>query len=184
VAELLRDKGCALVDADKVAHGLYVANPALVRELARAFGDDILRQDGTLDRTRLGSSVFGSANALTTLNALVHPHLLTALREEVASARRVMNRVVVDAALIFEWGIQDEFDAVILVTAPEPLRLERLMARTGLGREDAEARIRSQMPESEKIPKATYVIGNTGTEEALKTKADVVWDKIIPARED
>jgi dephospho-CoA kinase len=184
VAELLRDKGCALVDADKVAHGLYVANPALVRELAHAFGDDILRQDGTLDRARLGSIVFGSANALTTLNALVHPHLLTALREEVASARRVMNRVVVDAALIFEWGIQDEFDAVILVTAPEPLRLERLMARTGLRREDAEARIRSQMPESEKIPKATYVIGNTGTEEALKTKADVVWDKIIPARED
>jgi dephospho-CoA kinase len=184
VAEFLRDKGCALIDADKVAHGLYAANPALVRELAHAFGDGILRQDGTLDRARLGSIVFGSANALKTLNALVHPHLLTALREEVASARRVMNRVVVDAALIFEWGIQVEFDAVILVTAPEPLRLERLMARTGMSREDAEARIRSQMPESEKIPKATYVIGNTGTEEELKTKADVVWDEIIPARED
>src|SRR5690606_1306030 len=114
VAELLRGKGCALVNADKVAHALYEANPALVREVARAFGDEVLRQDGTLDRARLGSIVFGSVSALETLNALVHPHLLTAVREEIISARRVMNRVVLAAALIYEWGIQDEFDHVIL----------------------------------------------------------------------
>lgn len=178
VAEMLRGKGCALVDADKVGHGLYEANPALVREVAHAFGDEILRMDGTLDRARLGSIVFGSATALKTLNALVHPHLLTALREEITSARRVMNRVVVDAALIYEWGIQDEFDHVILVTAPEDLRVERLMARSGLSREDARTRVRSQMPEEEKRKRAEIVIENVGAEAELQAKVDGVWERL------
>jgi len=181
VAELLRGKGCALVNADKVAHALYEANPALVREVARAFGDEVLRQDGTLDRARLGSIVFGSVSALETLNALVHPHLLTAVREEIISARRVMNRVVLDAALIYEWGIQDEFDHVILVTAPEEVRLTRLQARTGLSREDALARIRSQMPEDEKRARAKIVIENEGAEEELQAKTDAVWEALAGA---
>ena len=181
VAELLRGKGCALVNADKVAHALYEANPALVREVARAFGDEVLRQDGTLDRARLGSIVFGSVSALETLNALVHPHLLTAVREEIISARRVMNRVVLDAALIYEWGIQDEFDHVILVTAPEEVRLTRLQTRTGLSREDALARIRSQMPEDEKRARAKIVIENEGAEEELQAKTDAVWEALAGA---
>jgi dephospho-CoA kinase len=178
VAEMLREKGCALIDADRVAHGLYVANPALVREVAHAFGDDILRTDGTLDRARLGTIVFGSAASLKTLNTIVHPHLLTAVREEIASARRVMNRVVVDAALIYEWGIQDELDHVILVAAPEALRVERLMARSGLSREDALARVKSQMPEDEKRRLAEIVLENDGDEEALQAKVDAVWERL------
>src|SRR5690606_1255831 len=94
------------------------------------------------------------------------------------AAGRMMNRVVVDAALIFEWGMEREFDAVILVTAPEDLRLRRAMERDGLSREEAEARIRSQMPESEKISKATYVIENAGTEEDLEAKVEGVWKKV------
>src|SRR5690606_30554828 len=142
---------------------------------------EVLRQDGTLDRARLGSIVFGSVSALETLNALVHPHLLTAVREEIISARRVMNRVVLDAALVYEWGIQDEFDHVILVTAPEEARLTRLQARTGLSREDARARIRSQMSEDEKRARAKIVIENAGTEEELQAKTDAVWEKLTSA---
>jgi dephospho-CoA kinase len=178
VAALLRDRGCALVDADKVAHGLYAANPALVREIAAEFGEDVILRGGVLDRKRLGSRVFGDAAALAALDRIVHPHLLTAIREQALAATRMMNRVVVDAALVYEWGMEREFDAVILVTAPEALRLARAMERDGLSREEAEARIRSQMPEGEKIPKATYVIGNTGTEEELEEKVEEVWKKI------
>lgn len=178
VAAMLRDKGCALVDADKVAHALYAASPALVREIASAFGDEMILPGGALDRKRLGSRVFGDAEALATLDRIVHPHLLTAIREQAHAAARMMNRVVVDAALVFEWGMEREFDAVILVTAPEALRLTRAMERDGLSREEAEARIRSQMPESEKIPKAAYLVENTGTEEELEGKVDAVWDTI------
>jgi dephospho-CoA kinase len=184
VAEMLRQKGCALIDADKVAHGLYASNPALVRELAHAFGDVILRHDGSLDRARLGAIVFQSPEALKTLNALVHPHLLTALREEIAAAHRMMNTVVVDAALIFEWGIQGEFDAVILVTAPEDLRVERLMARSGLSREDALARVRSQMPQEEKRRLAKVVIENVEDQDNLQRKSDALWISMLKTIQD
>ncbi len=179
VARMFQEKGCALVDADKVAHELYVAQPGLVRQVAQEFGDEVLHPDGTLNRKRLGARVFGDPAALAMLNRIVHPHLLVALRERVFSALRVMNRVVVDAALIVEWGMQRETDALILVTAPEPLRLARLMERDGLSHDEAERRIRSQMPEEEKRPFATYEIVNTGSEEDLQPLVDAVWEQIM-----
>ena len=178
VARMFHEKGCALVDADKVAHELYVAQPSLVRQVAQEFGEEILHPDGTLNRKRLGARVFGDPAALATLNRIVHPHLLVALRERVFSALRVLNRVVVDAALIVEWGAHREADALVLVTAPEPLRLARLMERDGLSHDEAERRIRSQMPEEEKRPFAGYEIANTGSHEDLQRQVDEVWAKI------
>ena len=175
VAGFFREKGCALIDADKVAHELYASNPSLVRQIALEFGDDILHPDGSLNRKRLGQRVFGDPAALAALNRLVHPHLLIALREQIISARKVMNNVVVDAALIFEWGMQREFDHVVLVVALESDRLARLMTRDGLSRDEAEARVRSQMPEEEKRKLAGLVIENDGDEEALRAKVDQVW---------
>jgi dephospho-CoA kinase len=178
VARMFHEKGCALVDADKVAHELYAAHPALVRQVAQEFGDDVLHPDGTLNRKRLGSKVFGDPAALASLNRIVHPHLHVALRERVFSSLRVLNRVVVDAALIVEWGLQREADDLVLVTAPEPLRLARLMERDGLSRDEAERRIRSQMPEEEKRPFAGHEIINTGSQEELQARVDAVWTKI------
>ena len=178
VARMLREKGCALIDADKIAHGLYAAQPALVRQLAQEFGEDILNPDGTLHRRRLGAKVFGDPEALATLDRMVHPHLRIALREQVFSTLRVMNRVVVDAALVVEWGAWREADHLILVAAPEPLRLARLMERDGFSRDEADRRIRSQMPEEEKRPYAAFVIENTGTQEDLQAKVDAIWDAI------
>lgn len=179
VARMLQEKGCALVDADKVAHELYAAQPGLVRQLAREFGEDVLHPDGTLNRKRLGSKVFRDPAALAALNRIVHPHLRVALRERVFSALRVMNRIVVDAALIVEWGAQREADALVLVSAPEPMRLARLMERDGLSRDEAEQRIRSQMPEEEKRPFADHEIVNTGSREELQRRVDEVWTRII-----
>lgn len=177
-AELFREKGCALVDADKVAHALYAANPALVRQIALEFGEAMLHPDGTLHRKRLGARVFGDRAALAALDRIVHPHLQVTLREQVFAALRVMNKVVVDAALLIEWGAHQEVDALVLVTAPEPLRLQRLMDRDGLSRDEAEARIRSQMPEEDKRAFAHHVIENTGSEEELQAQVDAVWEKI------
>jgi dephospho-CoA kinase len=184
VARMLHEKGCALVDADKVAHELYAAHPALVRQVAQEFGDEFVHPDGTLNRKRLGSRVFGDPAALAALNRIVHPHLVVALRERVFSALRVMNRVVVDAALIVEWGAHREADALVLVTAPEPLRLARLMERDGLSQDEAERRIRSQMPEEEKRPYAGFEIVNTGSHEDLQRQVDEVWEKIEAAEKE
>jgi dephospho-CoA kinase len=179
VAQLFREKGCALIDADKIAHGLYASNPSLVRQITLEFGEDVLHPDGSLNRKRLGQRVFGDPLALAALNRLVHPHLLIELREQILTTLKVMNNVVVDAALIVEWGIQREFDHLVMVTSPAPQRLIRLMERDGLSRDEAEARIRSQMPEEEKRKSAEFVIENDGDEEGLRGKVDAVWADIV-----
>jgi dephospho-CoA kinase len=179
VAQLFREKGCALIDADKIAHGLYSSNPSLVRQITLEFGEDVLHPDGSLNRKRLGQRVFGDPLALAALNRLVHPHLLIELREQILTTLKVMNKVVVDAALIVEWGIQREFDHLVMVTSPAPQRLVRLMERDGLSRDEAEARIRSQMPEEEKRKSAEFVIENDGDEEGLRGKVDAVWADIV-----
>ncbi|HAO99937.1 MAG TPA: dephospho-CoA kinase [Fibrobacteres bacterium] len=178
VARHFQEKGCALVDADKVAHELYATNTGLLRQLASEFGSEIMNPDGTLNRKRLGHEVFGDAEALMALDRIVHPHLLVALRERIFTARRVMNRAVLDAALIVEWGARREMDCLVLVTAPEEVRLRRLMERDGLSMDEASRRIRSQIPEDDKRPFADFEITNTGTPEQLLEKADAVWQAI------
>ncbi len=178
VARYFHEKGCALVDADKVAHELYATNRGLVQQLAAEFGPEIQFLDGSLNRKRLGAMVFGDQQALLLLNRIIHPHLLIAVRERVFSALRILNRVVLDAALIVEWGAQREVDRLILVSCPEPLRKERLMERDGLTSDEAERRIRSQLPESEKRPFADFEIKNDTDSQSLYHKADEVWAAI------
>jgi dephospho-CoA kinase len=181
VARHFQAKGCALVDADKVMRELYAGNAGLMRQLAAEFGEGILHPNGTLNRRLLGLQVFHDPNALAALDRIVHPHLLVAIRERMFSALRVMNRVVLDAALIVEWGMRPELDYLVLITAPESLRRQRLMSRDGLSREEAEARIRSQMPEEGKRPFADFEIVNDASGEDLIQRADAAW-RAIEAR--
>jgi dephospho-CoA kinase len=177
-ARMLQEKGCALVDADAVGHELYARDRALVQILAGEFGPDILWSDGTLNRKRLGSLVFGKPEGLAALNRIVHPALVVAMRERIMSTLRVMNRVVVDAALIIEMGFAKEVDYVVLITASKERRLERLMARSGLSNDEAVARIESQMPEEAKLPYADFLIKNETTREYLQEQVDALWDEI------
>lgn len=179
VARRFQEKGCSLIDADKVAHELYATNRGLLQQLAGQFGPEILHPDGTLNRRRLGNRVFGDPESLSELNRIVHPHLLVAVRERIFSALRVFNRVVLDAALIVEWGIRGEIDFLVLVTAPEPLRLNRLMERDGLTRMEAEQRMLTQMPDSEKRVHADVVIENNSEPSDLIRKSDSVWESIM-----
>src|SRR5262245_6850690 len=104
VAALLTEAGCPVVDADRVAHELYVPGTALVSELARAFGDRILRPDGSVDRTALGGVVFGSPAARLRLNALVHPPLVAELRGRMSALESAGARIVIlEAALLLQW---------------------------------------------------------------------------------
>ncbi len=176
VARRFQEKGCALVDADKVAHELYANNRTLVQQLATEFGPEVADPRGGLNRKRLGALVFGDPAALAILDRIVHPHLLVAIRERILSASRVLNRVVLDAALIVEWGARPEMNRLVLVTAPESQRIQRLMERDGFTREEAERRICSQMPEAEKRPHADFEIANDAGPEELTIKADAVWE--------
>ncbi len=181
-ARLLQQKGCALVDADAVAHELYGYDRALVQRIAAEFGPEVVWSDGSLNRKRLGSMVFGRPEALASLNRIVHPALVVAIRERILSTQRVMNRVVLDAALIIELGFAQEVDYLVLVSASVETRLARLMARSGLTEDEARRRIESQVPEEAKLAQADFVIKNETTREYLEEQVDALWDEIL-ARE-
>ncbi len=178
-ARLLQEKGCSLVDADVVAHELYGYDHALVRQIGQEFGPDVVWSNGMLDRKKLGSLVFGRPDAMVALNRIVHPALINAIRERIRSSQRVMNRLVLDAALIIELGFASEVDYLVLVSASIPVRLERLRERSGFSEEEAMRRIDSQVPEELKLQHADFVIKNETTKEYLQEQVDALWDEIL-----
>jgi dephospho-CoA kinase len=178
-ARLLQRKGCALVDADAVAHELYGYDRALVQQIGAEFGQDVVWTNGTLNRAKLGSLVFGRPEAMAALNRIVHPALIAAIRDRIRSSLRIMNRVVLDAALIVELGFAQEVDYLVLVSASVPVRLVRLMERSSLTEDEATRRIESQIPEEAKLQHADFVIKNETTRDYLHEQVDALWEELM-----
>lgn len=177
-ARLLQNKGCALVDADAVAHELYGYDRALVQQIGAEFGQDVVWSNGTLNRAKLGSLVFGRPEAMAALNRIVHPVLIGAIRDRIRSNLRIMNRVVLDAALIIELGFATEVDYLVLVSASVKVRLARLMERSNLTEDEAMRRIESQIPEESKLQHADFVIKNETTKDYLREQVDALWEEL------
>jgi len=170
-AEYLRRKGAAVISGDDTGREVIETYPAALKKLIETFGKGILNPDGSLDRKFLGRIVFADSGELKKLNRIVHPYLLKLLKSKINRCRKSVSRrlVVVDAALIFEWGIESWFDSILVITANRANRIKRLMI-TGLTRREAENRIRSQIPQSKKAVRADFVIENNGDKIALRNK--------------
>lgn len=175
VARLLAAKGCAIVDADAVAHDLYRLRPDLVVAIAREFGPDMLGPSGELNRKALGDLVFSNPDALAALNALVRPALHAEIEKRITEATSQGKDVVLDAALIVEWGWASTFNALWLVGCSEDLRIERLQKRNGFSLEQARRRVEGQMPEAAKRPYADTVLVNESSREALAAQVNAAW---------
>ncbi len=173
-------EGAWVIDADRVGRQ-SAEDPAVLRALSTAFGGVILDADGNLIRRELGRRAFASAEARDGLNTIVWPPLVRRLRED---SRRALDEcpdrtVVIDAALFLEWGDHRALcDVLVVVTAPEAIRIQRAMERKGLTEAEVRDRMASQLPESEKVNAADYVIENTGTVAELETRARAVWRQI------
>ncbi len=175
VADRWRDAGVAVIDADRLGHAVLTDDRKVQKTLIEAFGTEIVARDGSIDRVALGARAFRSPEATARLNAIVHPPLLERLDREIDANRREGHRVVVvDAALIFEFGIPEDLDRIVLVTAPRELRATRLAQQRGLGPERIEELMAAQMPDAEKVDRSDYVIVNDGSIELLLEKADAV----------
>jgi dephospho-CoA kinase len=179
VARLLVERGAVLVDADRLAREVVrPGTPALARIVER-FGEAVLAPDGTLDRGALRGHVFADGIELEALNAIVHPEVERLREQRVAQARaRGAAVVVCDIPLLFEKHLADRFDEIILVDAPRPLRLERLVRDRGLHEAEAMDMIAAQMPAELKRARSDYVIDNTGSLAELTRRVDEVWRAI------
>lgn len=170
VAALLRERGLTVLDADEQAR-LVTAEPAVLAELACRFPGTL--QEGQLDRAALAALVFGDPEKLAQLNAIIHPRVRARMAAlEAQAAARGDRWVVQDIPLLFEGGLETAMDAVLVVDAPLEVRVERVMARSGLSRQEVLARDARQLPAGEKRRRADVVLENAGSLEELRSQAD------------
>ncbi|WP_396222653.1 dephospho-CoA kinase [Gemmatimonas sp.] len=179
VATLLAAHGATIIDADELARAAVAPGTAGLEGVVERFGPGVLAHDGSLDRAALRARVFRDAVARDALNAIVHPAVRRLREEAVAAAHARGDRIVVsDIPLLFEVGLEHAFDAVILVDAPEPVRLARLVRDRGLGAEEAQAMIDAQWPSARKRTGSTWVIDNSGDRDALAAGVQALWTQI------
>lgn len=173
VSKILAKKGAKIISADAIGHMLLRNNKSIKKILINLFGKGVLTNTGDFDRKKIGAVVFDDPEIMASYNEIIHPPLIKHLKRELTklSQNRRYRIVVVDAALIFEWGIADWFDLILVVTAKRDLRLSRL-CRKGLRRNQAEKRLASQLPQRLKVALADYVIENNSSRLHLAKKVD------------
>ena len=180
VARMFEELGARVIDADRIARLVVDPGEPAWKEIVKTFGKEILNQDGTINRGRLGEIVFNDKEKRETLNGITHPRIIERIKELIEeSGRENVEVVIVEAALIVEkGGMKPLINDLIVVTADEKAQIRRLMGRDRFSREAALSRIRSQIPLSEKVGLATYVIDNSGTLEETRRQVEEVWKRI------
>lgn len=180
MGRLFEEWGAVRVDADELAREAVRPGTAGWARIRRAFGEGVLDGTGSLDRGALRRLVMEDAEARERLEAIVHPEVQRLRRDRRAEAAARGARVLVEEIpLLYEVGLEGEFDVVVAVDAPLEVRRERVQAARGLGPEEFEAVSLAQWPPETKRRRADYVVWNGGTQEELEREAREVWDAIL-----
>ncbi|WP_406057467.1 dephospho-CoA kinase [Streptomyces sp. NBC_01077] len=177
VSRLLVSYGAVLIDADRIAREVVEPGTPGLAAVVEAFGDDILTEEGALDRPKLGSIVFADADRLATLNAIVHP-LVGARSAELESRAGTGDVVVHDVPLLTENGLAPLYDLVVVVDASPETQLDRLVRLRGMVESEARARMAAQATRAQRLAVADLVIDNDGPLEALAPQVRKVWDEL------
>ncbi len=195
VARMFAALGAVVLDADAVVRELQAPGSPLLAQIRAEFGPEVLTETGALNREALATVVFRDAAARARLNALVHPPVRNELSRRAREAHRSSAAcVVIEVPLLFESLVAStsaeaarannsstalEFDAVVLVYAPEAEQIRRLMERSGLSREEALRRVRAQLPIEEKRARADYVIDNSGSLADTKHQVQALYEELL-----
>lgn len=177
VAKILSQKGCFIQNADLIAHELMSPGSEIWQELVQRFGPDILREDRTIDRQKLGEIIFREEQARHFLNRLSHPRVLEKILQTISQLEKTggYEIYITEAALVIESGYHRYYDRIILTHCRPEVQLERLCRRNGITREKALEKIRAQLPDEQKIPLAHYLIDTSGSLEETVEQAEQVY---------
>lgn len=180
VAQLLSERGATIIDADVLARRAVERGTHAFDAIVRRWGTSVQSPDGHLDRAALRRAVFGNPKELEALNDIVHPEVERLREVRIDEARQRGDRIVVcDIPLLFEKKMADRFDRILLVDAPRPLRLERLVTDRGLRETEAMDMIAAQMPAELKRARADFVIDNGSTLTELERRVNDVWASLV-----
>ena len=186
VSRILRGFGAEIIDTDQIGHEVYLPGTAGFREVVKNFGDEVVADNGTIDRHKLGAIVFDDPQRLSLLNAIDHPQIQERVDSKLIAAENLGVQVtVVESALLLDsyslretWA--NKINEVWLVTAQQKTAISRVQRRTGLDKEAIHARIRSQITDDGRLKYADGVIDNNGTLGELRKTVSVLWKKRVP----
>ncbi|WP_404447112.1 dephospho-CoA kinase [Microbacterium marinum] len=179
IAARLASHGAVVVDADQIVRDVQQPGSPVLDAIAREFGADVITADGALDRPALASRVFGDAEAVARLNALVHP----AVREEsarrfAAASARPDAVVVYDVPLLLEARADDPWELIVVAHAPAGLRRSRMIELRGMSADAADARLEAQVDDERRLAIADVVIDTAGTLEHTLAQTDRLWERL------
>jgi dephospho-CoA kinase len=194
VAQMFARHGVHVISADEVGRKLMQPGEEVYRQIVKHFGPEVLREDGALNRPLLAELAFRQGR-LDELNRIVHPAVIAAQERwaDELFSREPDAIAMIESALIFEAGAsgsvpgwRERFDRVVLVMAPDELKVRRFLERLGKAadagaEEDARSRLAAQIPDSEKIPLVDYVIDNSGTLDRTRQQVDEVFASLRQA---
>jgi dephospho-CoA kinase len=178
VSRRLAAHGAVVIDADKIAREVVEPGTAGLARVVAAFGEEVLRPDGALDREKLGSIVFADSQKLAVLNGIVHP-LVGERVAQLQSDAPGDAVVVYDVPLLVENKLAPMYDVVIVVDAADEVRIRRLAEHRGMAETDAKARIAAQASREDRLAVADIVIANEGALEELDARVAEVWGELL-----
>ena len=180
VLGILSELGCRVLDADATAREVVAPGSAGLQLVVDAFGHEVLRQDGTLDRATLGAIVFSNDEKRQHLNSILHPFIIAAQDEQLRKWQDESpgGIAVIDAALMIESGGYRRLDKLIVVHCLPEVQLERLISRDGLSPEAAAKRIAAQMPQEDKIKYADFLIDTSEGFAAARAQTESVFREL------
>ena len=177
---MFQEKGAYLIDLDEIVHYVEEPDRPAWKAIVEYFGPEILNEDRTINRTRLGAIVFEDREKLAVLSRIVHPHIIGEWRRRITEIGRTESEGILlsDVPLLIEGRLQHLVDVVVLVYVSSDEQVERLMERNGCSREDALLRLASQMPIDDKIRYADIVVNNQGSVERTREIVSEVWEEL------
>ncbi len=184
VARLLGEHGAHVIDADAIAREVVQPGEAALAAIAEEFGDEVLTDDGALDRAAMAGIVFADEARLRALEAITHPAIRERIaerlleHEQAGQAEQEQRVVVLDHPLLIEAGLAEDLPIVVVVTAPEDVRVRRLVEGRGIDAADARARMRAQATDDQRRDAATHTVPNDGDTETLRDRVAALWHEL------
>ncbi|MDD6892648.1 MAG: dephospho-CoA kinase [Lactobacillus sp.] len=179
ISSILKAVGWPVIDADLIARQIVMPGSKGLEQIVNRFGPQMLNSDGTLDRKKLGKTVFDDPKKLSDLDKIEHPLIQEAINSQLDEFKKQhLPVVVLDVPLLFETGMDEECDLTVLAVVDQATQLKRLMKRDQISKMDAVKKISSQMSLKEKMQRADVIIDNNGTLEQTRSQVAELVDRV------
>jgi dephospho-CoA kinase len=181
VSRQLARHGAVVVNADQLSREVVESGSSVLKKMVNVFGTEILKNDGHLDRDKLGQMVFADVKVRAMLERIVHPEIAKKSNERLQELKQRTDipLIVYEAPLLFEVGAESRVDQVLVVKVDPKEQLKRLQVRDSLSEVAAQQRMAAQMPQQEKLTRADFVVDNSGSIEETLKQVDLLWSRLV-----